>query len=499
MRRTASLLMSLPPAARMKQTRWISPAPGSARSFWLQEAMAVDPGEPCPPLSARVRADVCVVGGGFAGLWTANELIEREPSLRIALLEQDICGGGASGRNGGFFSSSWWDLPGLCRLFGQEDGIRYATRLADEIDAAGRWCERRRVDAWFHHEGALGARTGTWQEGGASTDPMAFAAERGLGERIRRLSAEECRSYANSPRFVGGVYIRDSATVQPARLARGLRRVALERGVSIFEGTRVRSVRRGRPATVVADAGAVRADHVVLTMGAWAAGWPGFGTAFGNIADHMVVTEPIPHLLEEIGWTTHAGIADGRDMLYYLRRTDDDRIAIGGGTTGVVYGGRIDRRATHDHHVAEVAARGLLWLFPQLEGVRFTHAWGGPIDMTASFVPFFQTLDGGNVHAGLGFSGHGLAQTKLGGRILASLVLGTRDEWASMPVVGPPIGGAPPEPLRFPLIRAAVWALETGDAREDAGGRRGLLRELIGYAPLRNRDRLRSPRRSEIS
>ena len=473
----------------------LSPAPGFERSFWLQEALAADPGEPCPPLSTRVRADVCIVGGGFAGLWTANELIEREPSLRIALLEQDICASGASGRNGGFFSSSWWDLPGLCRLFGEDHGIRYATRLADEVAEAGRWCERHGVDAWFHHEGALGARTGTWQESGAATDDAAvFAAERGLADRMTRLSAKECRTFADSPRFVGGAFMRDSATVQPARLARGLRRVALERGVSIFEGTRVRSIRHGRPGTVVADAGAVRADAVVLTTGAWAAGWPGFRTAFGNIADHMVVTEPIPDRLEEIGWTTHVGIADGRDMLYYLRRTDDDRIAIGGGTTGVIYGGRIGRRATHDHHVADVAARGLLWLFPQLEGVRFTHAWGGPIDMTASFVPFFQTLHGGKVHAGLGFSGHGLAQTRLGGRILASLVLGTRDEWTTLPVIGPPIGRAPPEPLRFPLLRAAVWALETGDARQDAGRGRGLVRSVIGYAPLRNRERLRAHR-----
>jgi glycine/D-amino acid oxidase-like deaminating enzyme len=480
---------------RVVRRGWLAPSPGFERSFWLQEALAADPGERCPPLSARVRADVCIIGGGFAGLWTANELIEREPSLRIALLEQDICGGGASGRNGGFFSSSWWDLPALCRLFGEGEGIRYATRLADEVADVGRWCDRNGVDAWFHHEGVLGARTGAWQEGGAATDDVAaFSADRGLGDRMRRLSVEACRSYADSPRFVGGAFMEDSATVQPARLARGLRRVALERGVSIFEGTPVRSIRRGRPATVITDGRAVRADQVVLTTGAWAAGWPGFRTAFGNIADHMVVTEPIPERLKDIGWTTHVGIADGRDLLFYLRRTDDDRIAIGGGTTGVIYGGHIGRRATHDRHVAEVAAHGLLWLFPQLEGVRFTHAWGGPIDMTASFLPFFQTLDGGNVHAGLGFSGHGLAQTRLGGRILASLVLGSKDEWASMSVVGPPIGRAPPEPLRFPLVRAAVWALETGDAREDAGRRRGPLRGLIGYAPLRNRERLRALR-----
>jgi hypothetical protein len=161
----------------------------------------------------------------------------------------------------------------------------------------------------------------------------------------------------------------------------------------------------------------------------------------------------------------------------------------------VLYGGTIGRRATHDRRVAEAAARGLLWLFPQLEGVRFTHAWGGPIDQTPSFTPFFRTLRPGNVHAGLGFSGHGLAQTKIGGSILASLVQGARDEWTSLPVVGPEVGKAPPEPLRWPLVRAAVWALESGDARAEAGRRRGFVRSVIGEAPSRNRARLRAVRR----
>jgi glycine/D-amino acid oxidase-like deaminating enzyme len=478
-----------------REARVRVPQPGGERSFWLQEALAWDAGEPCPPLEAKLVADVCIVGGGFAGLWTANELIGRDPSLRIALLEADICGGGASGRNGGFFSSSWWDLPGLCSLFGEEDGVRYALALAEEIAEAGAWCEKHGVDAWFRLEGLLGARTGEWQGGlGAGDDAVEFCSRLGLGDRMVPLSAERCRAYADSPRFVGGSFTKDSATLQPARLARGLRRVALERGVHVFERTRVRRLDRERPVVVWTDLGAVRARHVVITTGAWAAAWPEFRRSFGNIADFMVVTEPVPGLLKEIGWTTHVGIADGRDLLYYLRTTEDDRIAIGGGATGVVYGGRIGRRATHDRRVAEVAARGLLWLFPQLEGVRFTHAWGGPIDHTASFTPFFKTLPPGNVHAGLGFSGHGLAQAKIGGKILASLVLGSADEWTSLPVVGPEVGMVPPEPFRWPLVRAAAWALETGDRREDAGVRRGTLRELVGNAPVRHRERLRAPR-----
>jgi glycine/D-amino acid oxidase-like deaminating enzyme len=468
------------------------PAPGSARSFWLEEALArpAFAGEPCPPLRGRVGADVCILGGGFAGLWTAIELSVREPGLRIALLESDICGGGASGRNGGFLSSSWHDLPGLCGLYGEEEGGRYALALADEIGETGRWCADHGVDAWFHDEGVLGVRTTRWQEEFGDEVAGALCLRLGFGERIVPLDADACRARADSPRFLGGSLVADNATVQPARLARGLRRVALERGVHVFEGTRALGIEAGRPAVVRAEDGAVRADQVVLTIGSWAAGWPGFRRSFGVIADFMVVTEPIPDRLAEIGWTSHVGIADGREMLYYLRRTDDDRIAIGGGATAVAYGGRLEPRTTHDRRVAEVAARGLLWLFPQLEGVRFTHAWGGPIDHTASFTPFFRTLPPGNLHAGLGFSGHGLAQTKLGGKILASLALGARDDWTSMPVVGPEVAKAPPEPLRYALIRLAAWGLDSGDRREDRGRPRGMLRDLVGGAPTRYRERL---------
>ena len=473
----------------MSRSRLDVPQPGADRGFWLEEALEHEPGAPCPPLRGRVRADVCIVGGGFAGLWTAVELAEREPGMRIALLESDICGGGASGRNGGFFSSSWHDLPALVGFFGRDEGLRYALALAAEVAEVERWCSANGADVWFHREGVLGVRTGAWQTG-FGTDAMELCARLGLGDRIVALDAEACRAYLDSPRILDGTFTAESATVQPARLARELRRVALELGVHVFEGTPACHIQAGRPPIVVTEGGAVRAEHVVLTHGSWAASWPGFRRSFGVIADFMVATEPIPDRLEEIGWTSDVGLADGREMLFYLRRTEDQRIAIGGGAVGVVCGGRVGRRATHDRRVAEVAASGLLWLFPQLEGVRFAHAWGGPIDTTASSLPFFRTLAPGNVYAGLGFSGHGLAQTKLGGRILASLVLGARDEWSSMPVVGPEIGKAPPEPLRFPLVRLAAWGLESGDRREDAGRPRGIVRHLVGDAPGRYRERL---------
>ena len=147
---------------------------------------------------------------------------------------------------------------------------------------------------------------------------------------------------------------------------------------------------------------------------------------------------------------------------------------------GIAYGGRIRGRAATSLRKAERAAEGLLWLFPQLEGIRFSHAWSGPMDVTASLLPFFATSPEGNVHAGLGFSGHGLTPTRVGGRTLASLVLRADDAWSRMPVVGPPMSLLPPEPLRWPLLMVGSWALESGDRAEERGRKRGRARAFVG-------------------
>jgi glycine/D-amino acid oxidase-like deaminating enzyme len=477
------------------------PAVGE-RSYWLAEALRADPGEPCPALAGDVAADVCIVGGGFAGLWTAYELSERAPSMRIVLLEADVCGAGGSGANGGFFSCSWHMVSSLCHFFGEAEGIRYAQALADQVGELETWCERHHADIDLHHEGIVYARAGTWQAD-HEADAKLLAAH-GLSDRLVMMSAAEARRVADSPRFCGGAFTPDLATVQPAKLARALRRVLLERGVRLCEGTPMLTLRGGRAPVVETPAGSVRCDQVVLTHGAWAAADARFGRAFAVAVDYMVVTEPIPDLLAEIGWASHSGIADSRDMLYYLRRTEDDRIAIGGGGMGAAFDGRIAGRAAAGHggrtsgraaagsgsrlagraftsrHLTEVAARGLMWLFPQLAGVRFAAAWSGPMDVTRAGIPFFVSSSDGRLHAGLGFSGHGLTPTKVGGKTLASLVLGSDDEWSSLPVVGPPLTQVPPEPFRWPLVQSIAWLMETGDHAEELGGRRGFVRQTAG-------------------
>ena len=451
------------------------------RSWWLDEALRADSGVPCPPLTATVTADVCVVGGGFAGLWTAYELTERAPQLGVVLVEANICGAGGSGANGGFFSSSWTSLSTLCGALGEQGGVTYAAALAAMVDELDVWIARHgaRIDAF--HEGILYARAGQWQAG-PDDETFRLLGKYGYVDRLRRVDAAEARRVADSPRFVGGVITPDLAVIQPAKLARELRRVVLERGVRVFEGTPMQRVAAGRPARVVTPAGSVSAAQVVITTGAWAGRHPHFRRAFAVCTDFMVVTEPIPEAIEAIGWTSQMGVADLRESLYYLRTTPDGRIAIGGGAVGVVYDGRIKGRALTSPRLAGAAARGLAWLFPQLHGVRFAAAWSGPMDITSVALPFFETAPAGNVHAGLGFSGHGLTATKLGGKILSSLVLGEDDEWRRLPVVGPPLAKVPPEPWRWPLVASVAWAYGAGDRAQEEGAERGLLPRIVTAA-----------------
>jgi glycine/D-amino acid oxidase-like deaminating enzyme len=493
--------------------------PVAARSYWLLDALARDPGVPCPALSETVRADVCIAGGGFTGLWTAYELSAQNPGLAIVLLEARICGAGASGANGGFFAASWHDVLALDALHGEEPALRYTTLLAAELDALTAWCTTHRADVGLRRDGMLYARAGRWQPP-PDGELLEWLADRSLRDRLHAVTADEARAVARSPLFLGGMFTPDAATLQPARLARELRRVLLERGVRIFEHTPLLGVRSGgtapagwrsvwsptgagRPAatgtgaalTVATPWGAVDTDTLVVATGAWAAGHPPFRRAFAVTVDYVVATEPVPELLEELGWTDGTGIIDGRKAIYYLRRTGDGRVVIGGGSLGVAYAARIGGRAMRSQRKADVPAAGLALLFPTLAGVRIDHAWSGPIDATATHLPFFQTSPCGRIHAGLGFSGHGLAAAKLGGRTLASLALRADDEWTQVPVVGPPTSAVPPEPFRWPLVKGLSAAVIRGELAQERGERAGVAGSVAArvYRGYR-RSRLKRPR-----
>ena len=453
--------------------------PGAQRAWWIREALAHDPGVPCPPPAGDASADVVVVGGGFTGLWTAWWILDGAPGTRVTILEADIVGGGASGRNGGFLTG-WWDyLPALVRNFGREAGLAAAMALDGAPAWVGRWAAAHGVDPWFVPGGTLVVSTSPVQDD-AWSGILELARELGVEDRYLPLTGDEVRARCDSPLLRGGMLVPSDAQVQPARLARGLRRVLLERGVTIHEGTRVTDLREeaaGVRATT--DTGAViTASRAVLAANAWAAGWPrgGFGARMITWSSYMVLTEPIPDRIRELGWTGGEALTDCRFTNHYFRTTADGRIAFGGGGGRAGYGGRLGRWVTEDRGSVALAARGFRRLFPMLDDVALTDAWGGPIDIAPNHLPSFGTLGGargapGRIHWGHGYSGTGVGPSWLGGRILAALAQDRLDDpVARLPMVGHRPRRCPPEPFRFLGARVIREAIGAKEQRDDDGG-----------------------------
>lgn len=461
------------------------PPPGSERSWWLREALAAegDTAPPAPPLVGDVDADVAIVGGGYTGMWTAWFLADRAPDARIVLLEQDICGGGPSGRNGGFVHGWWEDVLELARRYGPDAALEVARAVDEVVGGIADWCEREDVDAWVESAGYV--RVNAFPSEPDDWPGTVEALRRlGVGDELVPLDAAEVRRLCASPPFRGGLFMRSAASVQPARLARGLRRRLIERGVRIHEGTTVRRL-EAEPASVrlVTDEGSVRAGQAVLGLNAWAAGWPGFRLRTLAWASYMVITEPIPDRLAELGWTGGELLSDSRFTISYVRTTRDGRIAMGGGVGAAGFGGGIGSTFTHDRHAVARVVRNFRHLFPTLRDVRFEAAWGGPIDITADRFPEIGSRDGGRVHYAHGYAGNGVGPSRLAGRILAALADDPGDPLARLPIVGRRQRPFPPEPLRFVGARLVREALIRQDDAFDRGRRPSWPVRLIANLP----------------
>jgi glycine/D-amino acid oxidase-like deaminating enzyme len=441
--------------------------------YWLEEA---GPVEPVPALADGVSADVAVVGGGYLGLWTAWHLADA--GADVAVLEADLCGHGPSGRNGGFVSSLWNQLPGLLERFGEERALAVGHASAAAVDAIGAWCAAQEVEAWYRRAPHLEVATTPAQDG-AWAEVARACVDTGI-EDATELDRAGIQAICASPVFRGGLALRTAATVQPARLALGLRRKLLERGVRIYERS---AVRRLRPGIVETESGTVRSGGTVLAVNSATARFPGFRNALAVASSHIVLTEPVPDVLDELGWTGGEAISDARTLLHYLRTTPDGRIAFGWGGGRMGFGARPDRRLELDPAAAAAAIASLVRFFPQLEGREITHAWGGPIDVSPTHLPIFGSREG--VHHGFGFTGNGVGPSYLGGQILASLALDRRDEWSGLALVEPPRASFPPEPVRYAGGAIIRRALVRKDIAEDEGRRPGALTRLVAGLPRR--------------
>ena len=454
----------------------------SVRSQWLID---VEHEQPSPvALQHDLCVDVAIIGGGYVGLWTAITLKEMEPGLRIAVLEMDRCGSGASGLNGGFVMSWWPKIASLTRVCGQDDALWLAdqtTRLVGELPS---YLALHGIDAEYVQAGWLWTAT-TAAHSGAWTAVVDTAARLGRENIFAAVPSAEIVRRTGSSAHLAGICEPINGTVHPAKLARGLARIAISRGVEIHESTPVVALERSRPAKIRTPTATITAERIVIATNAWAAKLPELKRQFVCVGSSVLSTPPIPERLAAIGWTGGESISDSQATVTYYRTTRAGRIVFGKGGGRLYYTGPPGPQVFQDSAGIAEATADFRRVYPMLSDVPIERCWTGPIDRTYDSLPLLGHLAGApHVVYGIGWSGNGVNPSRMGGRILAGLVLERRERWTQNGLVDRTARRFPPEPWRYlggALVRQAMFRK---DRRELVGKRPTWLdQQLVRLAP----------------
>jgi len=443
-------------------------------SYWWHARGGFPPRRPSLPGPAE--ADVCIVGAGFTGLWTAWYLKRAEPGLRVVVLEAAFAGFGASGRNGGWVMAA---LPGSRERYargprGRAGVLDMQRQLQRTVDEIGAFCQAEGIDAHYVKGGSLSVATTVAQRERLRETVRADRAW-GLDEAdVRYLEPAELEERILIPNGHGGTYTPHCARVQPARLVAGLAAAAERAGVQIYEATPVTAIEPRRACTVFGD---VTAKHVLRATEGFTARLPGLRRELLPVNSSMIVTEPLgDDVWRDIGWSGFETLGDEAHVYIYAQRTADGRIAIGGRGVPYRFGSGVDHRGTTQPETARALARSLRALLPQVGPARTEHAWcgvlGAPRDWCATV-----TLDEttGLGWAG-GYTGHGVAASNLAGRTLADLVLGHATPRTELPWVFHRARRWEPEPARWLSVRGLYSAYRLADRLEGSpSGRTSLI------------------------
>lgn len=439
------------------------------RPFWIAQALGGEDAAPAPALDPDTRADLCIVGGGFTGLWTAILAKQARPGLDVVVLEADVCGGGASGRNGGCALTWSTKFFTLQRLYGEAEAIRLVRASEQALFEIEAFCARHAIDCEWRRHGTLFTATSAAQQG-ASDAVVAALAERGI-RSWEPLPTAEVRRRAGSQAHLEGLYSPVAATVQPGKLVRGLRRVALELGVRLHEGTAMLGIDDGSPPVVRTPRGNVTADRVVVAINAWMARqFREFERSIAIVSSDIVITDPAPARLAASGLDGGISVLDSRIFVHYYRSTPDGRLMFGKGGNTFAYGGRMHPVFDQPSPYRESLAERMRGFIPELAGVPIAASWNGASDRSVTGLPFFGRLRGRpDVFYGFGYSGNGVGPSRMGGEILSSLALGLDNAWTRSPLVRGPLGRFPPEPIRYVGSLLVRDAIRRKEAAEDRG------------------------------
>jgi len=414
------------------------------KSFWLATY-----GEyiPDPALQGDLKVDIAIIGAGFTGLSTAYNLRKQDPGLSVAVLEAEVVGFGASGRNGGFSMTLFGLEPAVTKLlFSHEKTVeahRYMERSVDYVDDLIKEHDLQ-SDYWF--PGFLRAATTSGYVNRIQHD-LELLTSMGI-TGISWIDEGEIKKEVNSPRFLGGWWEPRSGLLNPAKHVRELKRIAIQLGAKVYEETPVLEIQRDADFTLTTHHGKIIAKKVIFATNAYSHLIPQLKRKQIPAFTHMIVTEPLSQAqLNEIGWKNRQGIEDARNLVHYFRLTIDNRLTIGGSDVSLAYGGDMERDMNNDTFTQ--LENDILWLFPHLKGIRITHRWGGPVSVPLQMAPAIGYLGDERAMYSLGCVGHGVSMTHLNGCTLADLALERKTDLTEVWFVNRHMIPWPPEPIRM--------------------------------------------------
>ena len=451
-------------------------------SFW-HDTVGEDL-HPRPGLPGDMVADVAIVGAGYTGLWAAYYLKRQQPDLRVVVIESEIAGFGASGRNGGWcLGEMAGDKDRLARRHGRGPVMALMREMFSTVDEVGKVAAAEGIECHFHKGGILTFATNTAQFV-ALHNLIQHERSWGFGQDdFRWLGPNELSESARVAGSQGALYTPHGAALHPARLARGLARVVEALGVSIFEQTRAEAI---EPKTVLTNRGVVTADAVLRCTEAFTVELAGQSRTYIPVYSLMIATEPLPpDFWDSVGFDDRPTFNDARRLIIYGQRTIDGRLAFGGRGARYHFGSKLDPSYERDPSVHDAVERILRDLFPELGNAAVTHRWGGAVAVPRDWQPSVGfDKETGMGHAG-GYVGDGVAASNLGGRTLADLVLERETDLVRLPWVGHRSKQWEPEPLRWIGVNAAsrlVPAIDRGEARSGRPSRvmSGALKLLTG-------------------
>jgi glycine/D-amino acid oxidase-like deaminating enzyme len=441
---------------------------------------------PRPALAADIDVDVAIIGAGFTGLWTAYYLAVADPTLRIAVLESEIAGYGASGRNGGWCSALFpQSIGALARRHGRDQAVAMHRAMAGSIDEIGRAAAAEGIDCDFAKGGTVVLARSALQLERARNE-VVESDTYGLG--LALLTRDEARARLDATNVVGGTYTPDCARIHPAKLVRGLAAAVVRKGVALYERSPVVALRPGEVATPYAR---VKATTVVRATEGYTSQLPGLRRAVAPVYSLMIATPELPvSFWDAAGLGARETFSDFRNLIIYGQRTADDRLAFGGRGAPYHFGSKIRPGFDRDARVFAELRRVLADLFPELAAigggeVPVTASWGGPLGVPRDWYASV----GLDRKTGLGWAGgyvgDGVSTTNLAGRTLADLIRGVATDRTNLPWVGHDSGTWEPEPLRWLGVNSALWAMTGADRTETRTGRSSkraaLINRMIGH------------------